>query len=136
MVSLKERGHSYMKERPDFELFKSNVCHDVKRKGDLLFIRDILDSKYIIELFKREWYPECLYVLAMVDYLSKENGIPLCNKYDELRDAKMEEIIYPEGAILMSYLRESDKPKEDVLKEAIPEFLKYNIVELEIRNVY
>ena len=124
-----------MKERLDFELFKSNVCHDVKRKGDLLFIRDILDSKYIIELFKRKWYPECLYVLAMVDYLSKENNIPLCNIYDGLRSAKMEEIIYPDGVILMSYLRKSNKPKKDILKKAIPEFLKYNIVELEIKNV-
>ena len=35
----------------------------------------------------------------------------------------------------MSYLRKSDKPKEDILKKAIPEFLKYNIVELEIKNV-
>jgi hypothetical protein len=125
-----------MEERIDFELFKSNVCHDLKRKGDLFFIRDILDSKYIIELFKKKWYPECLYVLAMVDYLSKENNIPLCNKYDELRSEKMEEIIYPDGVIIMSYLRKSNKPKEDILKKAIPEFLKYNIVELEIKNVY
>ena len=25
----------HIPKRPDFELFKSNVCHDIKRKGDL-----------------------------------------------------------------------------------------------------
>ena len=125
-----------MEERMDFEIFKSNICHDVKRKGDLFFIKNILNSEYIIELFKRKWYPECLYVLAMVDYLSKKNDIPLCNIYDELRNSKLEELIYPRGVMLMSYLEKSNKPKKQMLKEAIPEFLKYGIVEAEIRNVY
>lgn len=26
-------------QRPNFEIFKSNVCHEVKRKGDISFIK-------------------------------------------------------------------------------------------------
>jgi hypothetical protein len=125
-----------MEKRIEFELFKSNICHDVKRKGDLDFIKNILITDEIRKLLDKKWYPECLYLLAMVDYLSKENDIPLYNMYNDIRCKKLSEMLYPQGIILMSYLENNDQPKKQILKEAIPEFLKYNIVEVEIRNVY
>ena len=124
-----------MEERINFELYKSAVCHDVKSKGDLQFIKDTLLSDKISNLFFKKWYPECLYLLAMVDYLSKENDIPLYNKYNNIRNTKLDEMIYPAGIILLSFLYDSNEPKERSLRESIPEFLKYNIVEAEIRNV-
>jgi hypothetical protein len=124
-----------MEKRITFELYKSAICHEVKNKGDLQFIEDILLSDQIINLFNKKWYRECLYLLAMVDYLSKENGIPLYNRYNFIRNTKLKEIIYPVGIILLSFIYNNNEPKERSLKEAIPEFLKYNIVEAEIRNV-
>jgi hypothetical protein len=125
-----------MEERSDFEIFKSNICHKLKEKGDLMFLKNMLESGEVIKLFEKNWHRECFYLLAMIDYLSKENGISLYEGYDPLRTGKMEEIIYPAETIMLCYLKKSDKLKKQALKEAIPEFLKYNIVETDIRNVY
>ena len=42
-TSVEELIEPYMKNRPSFELFKSNVCHLVKTKGDLEYIVETLE---------------------------------------------------------------------------------------------
>lgn len=121
--------------RTSFEVFKSNVCHFVKDKGDIDFIIDTLTSDEIRSLYKRKWYAECFYLLAMVDYLSRENDVPLCTKYNDIRNQKMKEVIYPASIILMDETMKTDKHKQESLTHAIPEFLRFNIVESEVRNV-
>ena len=121
--------------RTSFEVFKSNICHLVKDKGDIDFILDTLTQDLIRTLYGRRWYPESFYLLAMVDYLSRENGIPICTKYDDLRCQKMQERIFPAGIVLLDEAMKTDRNKQECLRHAIPEFLKYNIVESEIRNV-
>ena len=69
-------------ERSSFDIFKSNICHLVKDKGELSFIRDMLCSDEVSKLYERKWYAECLYLLAMIDYLSRKNDIPLYNGYN------------------------------------------------------
>lgn len=71
----------------------------------------------------------------MVDYLSRENGLPLCNDYEDIRNCKQSEPLYPKDIILAAKLDVSLDKKEQCLKEAIPEFLRFNIIESEIRNV-
>lgn len=121
--------------RTSFEVFKSNVCHFVKDKGDIDFIIDTLTSDEIRSLYKRKWYAECFYLLAMVDYLSRENDVPLCTKYNDIRSQKMKDVIYPASVILMDETMKTDKHKQESLTHAIPEFLRFNIVESEVRNV-
>ena len=41
--------------------------------GDVDFIIHTLESNEIRVLFDRRWYPEALYLLAMIDYLSRIN---------------------------------------------------------------
>ena len=125
-----------MGKRINFDLYKSTICHDVKRKGDLNFIKETLLSDEIRKLYNMEMYAECFYLLAMVDYLSKENDIPLYNVYNDIRCYKLENIIYPSQFKMLAYLKKSEEPLKESLKRAIPEFLKYGIVEAEIRNVY
>jgi transcriptional regulator with XRE-family HTH domain len=121
--------------RPSFETFKSNICHLVKDMGDLDFLTDAVESDKINELYDRQWYAESLYLLAMVDYLSRENGLPLCSDYDGLRRAKLQRVVYPSGILALCAAFESDEPKSESLREAIPEFIRHNIVEAEVRNV-
>lgn len=122
-------------ERTSFETFKSNVCHYVKSVGELAFIKELLCSQKVQELYQKEWYAECLYLVAMMDYLSRKNGIPLYNGFDQIRTRRLEKIVYP-SSILMRYLVSKD---ESILKEsfenAIPEFKRFNIVENEVENV-
>lgn len=135
---LRERmeGDIAVPYRSKFETFKSNVCHLVKDKGDIDFIIDTLKSDKIRDYWRREWYPESFYLLAMVDYLSKENGLPLCREYDDIRSRTLSEPLYPRDIMLMAKLDSSLDMREQSRKEAIPEFMRFNIVESEIRNVY
>jgi hypothetical protein len=124
-----------MERRPTFEAFKSNICHLVKDMGDLNFLIATLESGEIRELYKKKWYAESLYLLAMVDYLSRENDLPPCADYDDLRRAKLTEVIYPAGILTLCAAAGDDVRKERGRAEAIPEFMRFNIVEAEVRNV-
>lgn len=122
-------------ERCDFELFKSNVCHSVKYDGYKEFIAKTLTSNIIEIYYRREWYPECLYTLAMVDYLSRIHNIPTYNKYNYLRHKRFEYPIYPSGVLAVSIVEQSNHAKLLAMKECIPEFLRHNIIEAEVENV-
>lgn len=133
-VSMETLLEPYL-TRCDFELFKSNVCHKVKELGDVGFIIETLESNDIRNYYEKEWYPESLYLLAMLDYISRMNDVPLCSDYDDLRCVRLSEIIYPASILAVAAATKNDKIKEQAKLEAIPEFLKYNIVESEVRNV-
>ena len=122
-------------KRPSFEIFKSNVCHRVKDMGDIPFMINLLETDQIRAFYNKKWYPEALYLLAMLDYLSKENDIPICNIYDDIRKAKLQQPIYPSSVTILCKTLNSDAPKEECTRMAIPEFLRFNIVECEVRNV-
>lgn len=123
------------RRRPSFEIFKSNICHRVKDMGDIPFVIDLLQSNQIRKLYEKKWYPEALYLLAMLDYLSRENHIPICKNYNDIRAAKLQQLVYPPSVIIMCKALKSDAPKEECIRMAIPEFLRFNIVESEVRNV-
>lgn len=121
--------------RSSFETFKSNTCHHVKDMGDIDFIINTLETDEIRTLYNRGWYPEALYLLAMVDYLSKINDLPICTNYNDIRSKKLETPFFSSG-ILIAYAASGDENiKKRALTNAIPEFLRFNIIESEIRNV-
>ncbi|MCL2720588.1 MAG: hypothetical protein FWD47_04540 [Treponema sp.] len=124
-----------IKYRQDFELFKSNVCHSVKRKGDIKFLISILKSNKIQKFYKKEWYLECFYLLAMVDFLSRENNIPLCVEYDYIRKNKLEKPVFSSSIIAKCIIFKDETQKIKSINEAIPEFKRFNIMEADIRNV-
>lgn len=124
-----------MEKRCSFELFKSNVCHWLKEEGDIDFLIQVLESDLIRKYYNRKWYLESFYLLGMLDYISRINDVPMCSEYDDLRQQKMQKMIYPVGILITASVLNDDSVKEDAVKHAIPEFLKYNIVESEVRNV-
>ena len=75
-------------------------------------------------------------LLAMIDYLSRENDIPICTKYNDIRSRKMKEMLYPASVVLMDKAMKTDTNRKESIRKAIPEFLKYNIVEVDVRNVF
>ena len=122
--------------RLDFEIFKSNVCHIIKDTSDLDFIIEVLKEDEIRKYWNKGWYPESFYILAMVDYVSRINNIPLCNKYNDIRNKSLKNRIYPRDIELIQKLNPNSKIKEECLEKAIPEFLRFNIIESEIENVF
>lgn len=134
-VSMEELLTPCRIRRPGFENFKSAVCHLVREKGDIAFIVDTLESQNIRTFYERKWYPESLYLLAMLDYLSRENEVPLCDEYDELRRCKLEKPIYPASIRAQSAAAKSDAAMKQAEEAAIPEFRRFNIMESDVRNV-
>lgn len=134
-VSMESLLDFTSEERCSFELYKSSVCHRVKEMGDIDFIIDTLEQDDIRVYYQRGWYRECLYLLAMLDYISRINSVPVCTGYDDLRRCKLDKPLYPSGILTAALISGSDAPKTKALQEAIPEFLRFNIVESEVRNV-
>jgi transcriptional regulator with XRE-family HTH domain len=134
-VTMEELVEDVLAYRSSFETFKSNVCHMVKDMGDMDFIIYILENSWIRRMYRRRWFPESLYLLAMLDYLSRENNMPLCKEFDDLRKLKLRDTIYPASILAMTAVSHSDKWERQSYKNAIPEFRKFNIIEAEVRNV-
>jgi transcriptional regulator with XRE-family HTH domain len=134
-VTMEDLIADSVEYRRSFESFKSNVCHQVKDMGDMDFIICTLESGKIRKLYQKQWYPESLYLLAMVDYLSRENDLSPCAEYSDIRRAKLRVPIFPSGVIAMSAASCGDEAKRESLSHAIPEFMRFNIVESEVRNV-
>ena len=116
-----------------FDVFKSNVCHRLKEDGQLDFIENILTSNVIDRYWEQEEYAKAFYLLAMVDYLSKRNHIPLYNKYDKYRTKRLVNKIYPSSMVICSVIYNVDI--DTLVQNPIKEFLKYNIVEGDIFDV-
>lgn len=121
--------------RCSFETFKSNTCHHVKDMGDLDFIIETLEKDDIRKFYDRKWYRESMYLLGMVDYLSRVNNLPACTNYNDIRAQKLEKTIFPAGVVAAYAAIGDERIKEDAIENAIPEFMRFNIVESEVRNV-
>lgn len=136
-ISIDELADNTIRQpkRIDFEIFKSNVCHIVKAKGYKQFIIDTLRSDEITTLYNRKWYPETFYLLAMLDYVSRRKSVPICTKYNYLRHQKLDNILFPGSVVIADLASNSDEYRIKALKKAIPEFLRFNIVEREINDV-
>lgn len=119
----------------DFECFKSNVCHLLKDLGDLEFIRRILIDDPISQFVKSRHAGWALYLLATLDHVSKENDIPRCTRYDSLRKTKLKELAIPAGIKISAELLGNRTVLKKAQKNALPEFLKYNILEGDIHDV-
>lgn len=134
-VTMEELVAPYYEKRIDFELYKSNVCHELKQLGDIEFIVITLKKDSIRKYYKKKWYPECLYLLAMVDYISRRNRVPLCTDYNDLRNCKLQKIIYPTGILIEAQVKNDESIKKRAYDDSIPEFKRFNIVENEVYNV-
>ena len=122
--------------RARFDLFKNAVCHELKELSDINFIIKHLEQDTIHQYYERKWYPECLYLLTMIDYLSRINCIPLCNRYNYLRKTKLKQVVYPSSILAAACVsKNGEQIKKDARTASILEFMRFNIVENDIRNV-
>lgn len=122
-------------KRFDFEEFKSEICHQVKREGDLNFIIRTLQENTIRIYWEKDWILEAFYLLAMVDYLSRIHDLPRCKEYADIRQYSLPEPLYPRDIRLTAILNKNLDRRKESKKESIPEFLRFNIIESEVQNV-
>ncbi len=119
----------------DYDLFRSDACHKLKQLGDLAFIEAITKSNIIEDALFQGMCKESLYLLSMIEYLCRVHGIAVPNKYGKIAKLRLKKTAYP-GGIIMLALTSRPNAKEEAAEVAIPEFLRHNIVEDDIRNAY
>lgn len=131
MDRLYEMNRQYTLQ--EFEVFKSEISHDVKSKTPIKFLMEILQSDTIEKYWEENRKVQALYLLSMVDYLSRLNDVPLCTKYKSIRKARIEPEIIP----LSIRLKSAGSHKEKIdYSNCIPEFLEHGIIEGDVFNVF
>lgn len=123
------KNKDFKEERYDYDIFRSNICHELKEKGNNKFILEIIENNRIRELYDKKWYPESLYILAMIDYLCRIENLPLAKDYDDIRELKLDKPVFPGSVIVMYNTLKDEKIKQEAIDNSIPEFISHNIVE-------
>ena len=134
-IPISELIANELEYRMAFEQFRSEICHKLKEMGDKNFLKYIYKNNIILDYYYKSWYKETYYTLALTDYISKENNLPIAKEYNFLRTKKLDKKIYPRDVNIISKL-DNNKIKTNANEKAISEFLKYNIVETNVRDVY
>lgn len=120
--------------RTDFETFKSNVKHMVK-DNPVYFIDYVHINQLINQYINLSFYPEALYLLAMIDYLSRIYDKPINNAYNNLREYKLNDRLYPASIVVLSQINPESNILNESFESSIEEFKRFNIVESEIDNI-
>lgn len=105
-------------EMEDFQTFRNNLHHQI-RKGDLAFLLKTIESNDVSYYIRHEDYLKALYLVATVDYLSRKNQLPLCDKYEDVRHMKLKQPYFVGDSAFMPSSR----------NDCIPEFVDHNIYE-------
>ena len=116
--ALGYRPDQIVYHKEDFQTFRNNLHHDIKR-NDLQTVLGIIEHEDVEYYRLHGDYVKMLYLVATVDYISKKYEIPLCDKYDEIRNMKLEEPFFVGDSAFLNKGVDS----------GIEEFAKYNIVE-------
>lgn len=135
-VSVESLLQTYLNQTVPFEVFKSNVCHELKSKGDIEYIRQMLETDVIRQYFDDGLIPMSLYLLALLNYLLRRNNLPKCTAYDDIAEYKLKELLLPPSLeVMCNVAADCNSIKDEYIKNAIPEFLQFNIVEGNIDEI-
>lgn len=129
-----------LNKKMEADLFKSEMCHMLKRLGDYNFIYEIVSDNWVEYFWNKEWYFESLYVLAMIDYLTYIYKAPIYEPLDKYRQYKLSKPVYPFSMLLIDKINGNNNQKQKAIRECNEDecgrfFLKYNIVEKDIKDV-
>ena len=119
----------------EFETFKSNIKHLLKEKGDFLFLIEVYLNDDIRKYWNNYQKAKALYLLSTVDYLSRINNLPIAEDYNDLRNYVLTKTLLSEDLRLSKVLNNNLNIEENALKDSIPEFARFNIVERDLRDV-
>lgn len=106
------------KRGSSLERFREDTRRRVREQGAVRFIIETLESGEIRELFARKQYFESLYLLGMLDYVSRMNGIPRCTDYNDLRGVRLKTAV--------KFTGRADR------RRPIPEFRRFRILEKQV----
>ena len=116
-----------------FDLFKSNVCHELSDLDYKAFLKKHLSNNTVEKYYKENKVLESLYLLSMIDYLCQSHNIPLVKQYNYLREYKLDKLYVPKSIYLL--LKSRNAKISELYNNAIKVFLEHNILESNVFDV-
>ncbi len=116
-----------------WENYKSTLQHRLKSEGDKAFVQDVVKNMVPFYYYMKKQFAACLYLVALTDYICREHGIKPFAGFEMFRSMKLKNPILPSDAIMAQLL--GMKQDQNLIKNAIPEFSRHNIIEGDVRNV-
>lgn len=123
-----------------FDIFRSEVCHMYKSKGDKSFIEEVLLAHAVENLWEMKQYAKAFYLIAIIDYLSDKYNIPYFEDYNYYRTQSLKNTLFPREIVLLDKINANNNEKiraiEKCKKHPIGKyFYRYNIIEGDITDV-
>ena len=112
----------------NFYVLADSMLGRLRATGDLAFIDGIDQNGWIERLYQGREYRCALFLLGMMDYLCRKNGVRQVARYDEYRKARLDGPVY---ALRTLNVNDDDGAFQRVRTEAennaIPELGRYGI---------
>jgi len=115
-----------------FQTFRNELHHRIKMNGDINTVITIIRNNYIPLYYETGRYVEALYLLSYVDYILQQYHSPVPAEYRDYRTKKLDKPFFIGDCTMIDRALHTDCNKEKLLSRAIPEFLKHNIVEVDL----
>ena len=112
----------------NFYVLADSMLGRLRATGDLAFIDGIDQNEWIERLYQSGQYRCALFLLGMVDYLCRKNGIRQVARYDEYRKARLDRPVY---ALRTLNVNDDDgafqRARTEAENNAIPELGRFGI---------
>ena len=132
-LALGRAAHTRIPVHDDHSLMNFYVLADsmlgrLRATGDLAFIDGIDQNEWIERLYQGREYRCALFLLGMMDYLCRKNGVRQVARYDEYRKARLDRPVY---ALRTLNVNDDDgafqHARTEAENNAIPELGRYGI---------
>ena len=112
----------------NFYVLADSMLGRLRATGDLAFIDGIDQNGWIERLYQGREYRCALFLLGMLDYLCRENGVRQVARYDEYRKARLDGPVY---ALRTLNVNDDDgafqRARTEAENSAIPELGRFGI---------
>lgn len=112
----------------NFYVLADSMLGRLRATGDLAFIDGIDQNGWIERLYQGREYRCALFLLGMMDYLCRKNGVRQVAQYDEYRKARLDGPVY---ALRTLNVNDDDgafqRARTEAENNAIPELGRYGI---------
>lgn len=99
------------------------------------FLDYLCEEISLSDLAEQKQFEKLYYVIALVRYLNFENIEKQINYIQTYDHGKLEQLTYANGVEIYCKVVQNDELKQEQLRNAIPEFLKYNLVVTSVGDV-
>lgn len=112
----------------NFYVLADSMLGRLRATGDLAFIDGIDQNGWIERLYQSGQYRCALFLLGMMDYLCRKNGVRQVARYDEYRKARLDKPVY---ALRTLNVNDDDgafqRARTEAENNAIPELGRFGI---------